>query len=106
MNSMIRARDAGRVVVIDGGTAADAPYLRGFLAALGNRVEWWFDTIPVMSTMTLTESPARPAASKSEPSLSRRVSDAQRTPTQPPEAGGTRLPRLAFAGRQACVAAS
>jgi len=31
----------GKVIVIDGGVAGDAPYLRGFLAALGNRVEVW-----------------------------------------------------------------
>ncbi|MCD8032720.1 MAG: MBL fold metallo-hydrolase, partial [Alistipes sp.] len=46
MNSYVIRTDAGRVVVIDGGTAADAPYLRGFLAALGNRVERWFVTHP------------------------------------------------------------
>ena len=46
MNSYVIRTDAGRVAVIDGGTAADAPYLRGFLAALGNRVEWWFVTHP------------------------------------------------------------
>ncbi|MCL5270767.1 MAG: MBL fold metallo-hydrolase, partial [bacterium] len=34
----------GRVVVIDGGTKGDAPYLKGFLAALGNRVDAWFIT--------------------------------------------------------------
>ncbi len=34
--------DAGRLIVIDGGTSGDAGYLRGFLAALGNRVDAWF----------------------------------------------------------------
>lgn len=46
MNSYVVRTDAGRVVVIDGGTADDAPYLRGFLAALGNRVDMWFVTHP------------------------------------------------------------
>jgi len=32
----------GRIIVIDGGTEGDAPYLRGFLGALGNKVEAWF----------------------------------------------------------------
>ncbi len=31
----------GKVIVIDGGTKGDAPYLKGFLAALGNKVELW-----------------------------------------------------------------
>jgi len=34
------------VVVIDGGTRGDAPYLRGFLATLGNRIRAWFITHP------------------------------------------------------------
>jgi glyoxylase-like metal-dependent hydrolase (beta-lactamase superfamily II) len=34
----------GKVVVIDGGTAGDAAYLKGFVAALGNEVEAWFIT--------------------------------------------------------------
>ena len=56
MNSYVIRTDAGRVAVIDGGTAADAPYLRGFLAALGNRVEWWFVTHPHIDHMgALTE---------------------------------------------------
>jgi len=32
----------GKVIVIDGGTKGDAPYLKGFLAALGNQVDMWF----------------------------------------------------------------
>lgn len=31
----------GKLIVIDGGVAGDAPYLRGFLAALGNKVDIW-----------------------------------------------------------------
>ena len=38
----IMQSDGGRIVVIDGGTAGDAAYLRGFLAALGNHVDAWF----------------------------------------------------------------
>ncbi len=34
----------GKVIVIDGGRAGDAPYMRGFLGALGNEVEAWFIT--------------------------------------------------------------
>jgi len=36
----------GKIVVIDGGMAGDAPYLRGFLAALGNHVDAWFISHP------------------------------------------------------------
>lgn len=56
MNSYVIQTGQGHVVVIDGGTADDAPYLRGFLAALGNRVEWWFVTHPHIDHMgALTE---------------------------------------------------
>ncbi len=41
MSYVIRTA-GGKVIVIDGGTAGDAPYLRGFLASLGNRVDVWF----------------------------------------------------------------
>lgn len=46
MNSYVIQTSGGQVAVIDGGMTVDAPYLRGFLAALGNRVEWWFVTHP------------------------------------------------------------
>ena len=39
MNSYVFVTDKGRVVVLDGGTADDAPFLRGFIAALGNHVD-------------------------------------------------------------------
>lgn len=42
MNGYILRTGRGRIVVIDGGTTGDAPYLRGFLGALGNHVDWWF----------------------------------------------------------------
>lgn len=51
MNSYVIQTGQGKVVVIDGGTADDAPYLRGFLAALGNRVECWFVTHPHVDHM-------------------------------------------------------
>lgn len=62
MNSYVIQTGQGHVVVIDGGTADDAPYLRGFLAALGNRVEWWFVTHPHFDHMgALTEILNNPA---------------------------------------------
>lgn len=41
MSYMIRT-SGGKILVIDGGNVGDAPYLRGFLAALGNKVDAWF----------------------------------------------------------------
>jgi len=46
MMSYVLRSVGGKIVVIDGGMAGDAPYLRGFLAALGNKVEMWFITHP------------------------------------------------------------
>lgn len=46
MNSYVILTDNGKVCVIDGGNAGDAPYLKGFLAALGNEVEAWFISHP------------------------------------------------------------
>ncbi len=43
MSYVIRT-SGGKVIVIDGGTAGDAGYLKGFLAAMGNEVEAWFIT--------------------------------------------------------------
>lgn len=42
MNSYVMQTVNGKVIVIDGGFADDAPYLRGFLGALGNKVDIWF----------------------------------------------------------------
>lgn len=36
----------GKVIVIDGGMAGDAPYLTGFLTGLGGNIEAWFITHP------------------------------------------------------------
>jgi len=36
----------GKVIVVDGGNRGDAPYLKGFLAALGNQVHSWFISHP------------------------------------------------------------
>lgn len=41
MMSYVIRTVGGKAIVIDGGVAGDAPYLRGFLAALGNRVDVW-----------------------------------------------------------------
>ena len=46
MNSYVLRTAGGKVIVIDGGVAGDAPYLRGFLADLGNRVDAWFVSHP------------------------------------------------------------
>lgn len=51
MNSYVILTDNGKLCVIDGGTAGDAPYLRGFLAALGNEVEAWFISHPHIDHM-------------------------------------------------------
>lgn len=56
MNSYVIRTNAGRIVMIDGGTADDAPYLRGFLGALGNEVAAWIITHPHADHMgALTE---------------------------------------------------
>jgi len=51
----------GKIMVIDGGMKGDASYLRGFLAALGNRVDYWFITHPhddhIGALTVLLESP-------------------------------------------------
>lgn len=45
-NSYVLQMSNGKVCVIDGGTKDETPYLRGFLAALGNEVEAWFISHP------------------------------------------------------------
>jgi len=45
-NSYIFRTKTGKVVVLDGGVAPEAGYLRGFLAALGNVVDIWFLSHP------------------------------------------------------------
>jgi len=45
-NSYVIRTPHGRVVAIDGGKVAEADYLRGFLAALGNEVDAWIVTHP------------------------------------------------------------
>lgn len=44
MNSYVLRTVHGDVIAIDGGYTEDAGYLKGFLAALGNRVTAWFIT--------------------------------------------------------------
>ena len=46
MNSYVLKTSGGRVIVIDGGCTGDAPYIRGFLGALGNHVHAWFISHP------------------------------------------------------------
>ena len=46
MMSYVIRSDAGRVIVIDGGTAGDAKHLAEVIAGLGNHVSLWFLTHP------------------------------------------------------------
>ena len=46
MMSYVIRTAGGKVAVIDGGNAGDAPYLAAFIAELGNRVDAWFLTHP------------------------------------------------------------
>ena len=46
MNCYILRTQSGKVIVIDGGNAGDAPYLKGFLGALGDHVHHWFISHP------------------------------------------------------------
>lgn len=50
-NSYVFLTDQGRVCVMDGGYRQDEPYLRGFLAHLGNKVDTWFVTHPHVDHM-------------------------------------------------------
>jgi beta-lactamase superfamily II metal-dependent hydrolase len=61
MMSYVLRTTGGKILVIDGGRAGDAPYLRGFLGALGNKVEAWFITHPHLDHIdALTEILAQP----------------------------------------------
>lgn len=46
MNSYVLRTGRGKIIVIDGGNGGDAPYLRGFLGALGNHIHAWFISHP------------------------------------------------------------
>lgn len=45
-NSYVIMTDDGKVIVMDGGVKEEEGYLRGFIAALGNRVDCWFVSHP------------------------------------------------------------
>jgi L-ascorbate metabolism protein UlaG (beta-lactamase superfamily) len=45
-NSYVIRTDDNRIIVMDGGMKEEEGYLRGFLAALGNRVDCWFVSHP------------------------------------------------------------
>jgi len=45
-NSYVFRMNDGKVVVMDGGVKEETIYLRGFLAALGNKVDVWFVSHP------------------------------------------------------------
>jgi len=45
-NSYVFRMSDGKIVVMDGGVKEETIYLRGFLAALGNKVEIWFVSHP------------------------------------------------------------
>ncbi len=42
MNCYVLRTADGRIMVIDGGNTGDGPYLKAFLAGLGNHVHYWF----------------------------------------------------------------
>lgn len=46
MNSYVLKTPNNKIIVIDGGYKEDAPYLKGFLAALGDTVDLWIITHP------------------------------------------------------------
>ena len=46
MMSYVIQSSGGKLIVIDGGNTVDGPYLKGFIAGRGNRVEHWFITHP------------------------------------------------------------
>ena len=46
MNSYVLKTPNDKIIIIDGGYKQDAPYLKGFLAALGNEVNLWIVTHP------------------------------------------------------------
>jgi beta-lactamase superfamily II metal-dependent hydrolase len=45
-NSYVFRTVDGKIAVMDGGVSAEALYLRGFIAALGNKVDIWFISHP------------------------------------------------------------
>ncbi|MDO5570757.1 MAG: MBL fold metallo-hydrolase [Bacteroidales bacterium] len=45
-NSYVIQTNKGHLIVIDGGTNNETEYLRGFIAALGNKVELWIASHP------------------------------------------------------------
>lgn len=45
-NSYVIRTDDGQIIVMDGGMKEEEGYLRGFIAALGNRVDCWFVSHP------------------------------------------------------------
>lgn len=45
-NSYVMQTDKGKVIVMDGGYREEASYLRGFIAALGGKVDLWIVTHP------------------------------------------------------------
>ena len=51
-NSYVMQTDKGKVIVMDGGYREEAPYLRGFIAALGGKVDLWI--VPIR-TPTISE---------------------------------------------------
>lgn len=45
-NSYVMRSNKGRIIVMDGGTPREAPFMRGFIDALGGEVEAWFISHP------------------------------------------------------------
>ena len=45
-NSYVIRTSQGRIIVMDGGMPQEAPFIRGFIDALGGEVEAWFISHP------------------------------------------------------------
>ncbi|HTF29764.1 MAG TPA: MBL fold metallo-hydrolase, partial [Flavitalea sp.] len=50
-NSYVFRMNNGKICVMDGGVKEETDYLRGFLASLGNEVEYWFISHPHLDHM-------------------------------------------------------
>lgn len=76
-NSYVFLTDKKKVIVMDGGVKEEAPFLRGFLSALGGRVDAWFISHPHNDHMgALTEILKKPIGIKIKKIYHSRFSEA------------------------------